>query len=188
MQSEDTLNSNRKRSSSKSLTFRLEEDNIKKLRAEAEKQGISLNSFVNQIIKSFLEWHNFEPKVGFVPILKPVVKELFTKISKEQIIQIAAKTGKDEVQNAIYFMKGKVDLDSFLSWLENRIKNSSIHMSHTFDRNSRIHTYIIKHDICENWSLYLREIVEYIFNNVLQKKVEVSLSPSMLAFKFKEEQ
>jgi hypothetical protein len=171
---------------SKSITFRIEEDSIKKLRAEAQKQGISLNSFVNQVLKSHLEWHIFEPKVGFVPILKPVVQELFTKMNKDQIIQIAASTGRDEVQNAVYFMKGKIDLDSFLSWFENRMKNSSIHVNHTFDQSSRCHTYVIKHDICENWSFYLKEIIEYIFNNELQKKVEISTSFSMVTFKFQE--
>ena len=186
MHQEDLLNSLKDRNSS-SLTFRLDEDTITKLRAEAQKQGISLNSFVNQVLKSFLEWHIFEPKVGFVPILKPVVKQLFSKMTKEQIIEIAANTGKEEVQNAIYFMKGNIDLNSFLSWFENRMKNSSIQVSHTFERASRIHTYVIKHDISENWSSYLKEIIEYIFNNVLQKRVEISLSSSMLAFKFKED-
>ena len=125
--------------------------------------------------------------MGFVPILKPVVQELFTKMTKEQIVEIAGNTGKDEVQNTVYFMKGKIDLNSFLSWFENRMKNSSIQLSRTFDPNSRIHTYIVKHDICENWSFYLKEIIEYVFNNVFQKKVEISMSYSMLAFKFTED-
>jgi HicB family len=186
MHQEDLLNSVKDRNST-SLTFRLDKDIITKLRAEAQKQGISLNSFVNQVLKSFLEWHIFEPKVGFVPILKPVVEQLFSKMTEEQIIEMAAKTGRDEVQNAVYFMKGNIDLNSFLSWFENRMKNSSIQVSHTFERTSRIHTYVVKHDISENWSLYLKEIIEHIFNNVLQKRVEISLSSSMLAFKFKEE-
>ena len=187
VQPSDILNGNTGRTGSTSLTFRLDEDNVKKLRIEAQKQGISLNSFMNQVLKSFLEWHIFEPKVGFVPILKPVVEELFTKMSKEQIAQIAASTGKEEVQNAVYFMKGKIDLDSFLSWFENRMKNSSIQVSHTFDRASRMHTYVVKHDICENWSLYLGQIIEYVFNNVFQKKVEISTTYSMLVFNFKED-
>jgi hypothetical protein len=183
----DYLSDNYRKINSTSLTFRLEEENVKKLRIEAQKQGISLNSFVNQVLKGFLEWYIFEPKVGFVPILKPVVEELFTKMSKEQITQIAANTGKEEVQNAIYFMEGKIDLESFLSWFENRMKNSSIQVSHSFDRPSRTHTYVVKHDICENWSLYLKQIIEYVFNNVFQKKVELSASYSMLMFRFKEE-
>jgi hypothetical protein len=186
MQPDDPLHNYRKINST-SLTFRLDESNVKKLRIEAQKQGISLNSLMNHILKSFLEWHIFEPKVGFVPILKPVVEELFTKMSEEQITQIAANTGKEEVQNAVYFMKGKIDLDSFLSWFENRMKNSTIQVSHTFDRPSRISTYVIKHDICENWSLYLKQIIDYVFNNVFQKKVELFASSSMLVFRFKEE-
>src|ERR687885_2620682 len=182
VQPSDILNGNTGRTGSTSLTFRLDEDNVKKLRIEAQKQGISLNSFMNQVLKSFLEWHIFEPKVGFVPILKPVVEELFTKMSKEQIAQIAASTGKEEVQNAVYFMKGKIDLDSFLSWFENRMKNSSIQVSHTIDRPSRTHTYVIKHDICEKWSLYLKQIIEYIFNEVLERRVEVSISNTTLTF------
>jgi hypothetical protein len=171
-----------------SLTFRLDEDNVKKLRSEADNQGISLNSLINQILKSFLEWHIYEPKVGMVPLSKPVVQELFRKMSKEQMMDIATRVGKSEVQNAAIFMKGgKIELYSFLSWFENRMKNSSIQMSHTFDEKNRTHTYIMKHDICENWSLYFKEILQYIFNEVLGKRVDISTSYSMLTFKFKQD-
>jgi hypothetical protein len=173
-------------SKSETLTFRIDRDNVKKLRSEAETQGISLNSLINQILKSFLEWHIFEPKVGMVPLSKPVVEELFTKMSKEQIIDIATRVGKNEVENAAMFMKGgKMDLDSFLSWFETRMKNSSIQMSHVFDEKDRTYNYIIKHDICENWSLYFKEIVLYIFNELFGKRVDITTSHTMLTFKFK---
>jgi HicB family len=172
----------------RSLTFRIDEDSVKKLRSEAENRGVSLNSLVNEFLKSFLEWHIFEPKVGMVPLAKPVVQELFTKMSKEQILDMAMRLGKSEVQNAAIFMKGgNIELDSFLSWFENRMKNSSIQMSHTFDEKSRTHTYTMKHDINENWSLYFKEILRYIFNEVLGKRIDISTSYSMLTFKFKQE-
>ena len=101
---------------------------------------------------------------------------------------IAMRVGKSEVQNAAIFMKGgKIDLDSFLSWFENRMRNSSIQMSHTFDEKNRTQTYIMKHDICENWSLYFKEILQYIFNEVLGKRIEISTSYSMLTFEFKQD-
>ena len=174
-----------KRNASSSITFRIDEDSVKKLRSEAEGQGVSLNSLVNQILKSFLEWHIFEPKVGMVPIAKPIVQELFTKMSKEQITDIAMRVGKNEVQNAALFMKGgKLNLESFLSWFESRMKNSSIQINHTYDPNDRTYTYIMKHDICENWSLYFKTILEYIFNEVLEKRVYFNTSNTMLTFKF----
>jgi len=174
-----------KRNATASITFRIEESNIKKLRSEAEGQGVSLNSLVNQILKSFLEWHIFEPKVGMVPIAKPIVQELFTKMSKEQIADIAMRVGKNEVRSAALFMKeGKLDLESFLSWFESRMKNSSIQINHAYDPNNRTYTYVMKHDICENWSLYFKTILEYIFNEVLGKRVYFNTSNTMLTFKF----
>ena len=176
-----------KRNASSSITFRIDEDSVKKLRSEAEDQGVSLNSLVNQILKGFLEWHIFEPKVGMVPIAKPIVEELFTKMSKEQITDIAMRVGKNEVQNAALFMKGgKLNLESFLSWFESRMKNSSIQINHTYDPNDRTYTYIMKHDICENWSLYFKTILDYIFNEVLGKRVYFNISNTMLTFKFTE--
>ena len=172
---------------STSLTFRLEHDSAEKLRDEAQNQGISLNSLVNQIIHNFFEWHMFEPKVGFVPLLKPVLRELYNSMSKDKVLQIAANTANEESENSIYFMKGKLDLESFLSWFEARMKNSSIQVNHSFDNNSRMHTYIVKHDICANWSLYLKHIIEHIFNQVLEKKVDVDMSDTTLTFKFKQE-
>ncbi|HET7285701.1 MAG TPA: hypothetical protein VFI70_13540 [Nitrososphaeraceae archaeon] len=47
-------------------------------------------------------------------------------MSTEQIKKISANTGKDEFQNAVYFMKGKIDLESFLTCFEARMNNSSI--------------------------------------------------------------
>ena len=166
----------------------MNDDTVKKLRSEAQLQGISLNSFVNQILTSFLEWHMHEPKIGMVSFTKETARELFTKMSKEQIIDMAKRVGTKEYQNAAIFITGgKMDLGSFLSWFENRMKNSSIQLSHVFDEKSRIHTYIVKHDICENWSLYFKEILVYIFDNVLDMPIEITIaSRSMLAFRFRE--
>jgi predicted HicB family RNase H-like nuclease len=51
MQSNNVLNTN---SSGTSVTFRLDQDNVKKLRSQAQKEGISFNSLVNQALKGFL--------------------------------------------------------------------------------------------------------------------------------------
>jgi hypothetical protein len=92
------------------ISFRLEAEGFEKLQQEASNQGISINSLINHIIKNYFEWHIFEPKIGFVPILKPVVEKVFTTISEEQIAQIAASTANQESENAIYFMKGTIEL------------------------------------------------------------------------------
>ena len=46
--------------------------------------------------------------------------------------------------------------------------------------------YIIKHDICENWSLYIKEILLYIFE-IYRKRVDINTSYKMLTFRYKQE-
>lgn len=161
------------------MTFRIEESVMAALRSESEKE-VSLNTLVNQVLKRFVEWDMFEPKVGMIPIARPVVQTLFEKMSREGVVEMAQKVGKGAVHDIALFMKSKMDLDSFLSWLEMRMKNSSIEFSHRV-RDGR-HVFIMKHDLGYNWSLYHKTLLELIFNEVLQKRVESVITASMLTF------
>ena len=121
------------------MTFRLDENVITTLR------HISLNTIVNQILQRYVEWDMYESKVGLISMLKPVVAELFKKTNKQEIIELATSIGKNATNDAALFMKNKMDLDSFLSWLDVRMKNSSVEISHSIEGST--HTYILKHDL-----------------------------------------
>ena len=55
-----------------------------------------------------------------MPLAKPVVAELFGKRSIEEIVEIAPRVGKNAVLGAATTIKGKVDLNSFLSFFRGR--------------------------------------------------------------------
>ncbi|MFZ0514575.1 MAG: hypothetical protein WAM14_23425 [Candidatus Nitrosopolaris sp.] len=164
------------------MTFRLDENVITTLRAESERRHISLNTMVNQILQRYVEWDMYESKVGIISMLKPVVGELFKKTSKQEIIELATSIGKNATNDAALFMKSKIDLDSFLSWLEVRMKNSSVEISHNIEGST--HTYILKHDLGENYSLFQKTVLELIFNDVFGKHIDSSFSDTILSFKF----
>ena len=160
------------------MTFRIEEGVMAQLRAESDKREVSLNTFVNQILKRFVEWDMYEPKVGMIPIAKPIVHTLFDKMSDEEIIEMAHKVGKGAVHDIALFMKSTMDLGSFLSWFETRMKNSSIEFSHAAKEGR--HTYVMKHDLGYNWSLYHKTMLELVFTEILQKRVQVTISDTMM--------
>jgi hypothetical protein len=58
------------------MTFRVNENLMRKLKEDAEDHEISLNTLVNQIFKRYVEWDSYEPKVGMIPIARPVVIQL----------------------------------------------------------------------------------------------------------------
>ena len=153
------------------MTFRISKDVMEKLRHKAKEKGISSNMLVNQIFKNYVNWYKFEPKIGMIPLSKPIVISLFRDLRKDEIIDIATNNGKNAVYDIAVFMNAKVDIDSFLSWLESRMRNSSIHVSHIV--KGTVHTYTFKHDICLNWSLYHKIILELIFGDVFKKTIDI---------------
>jgi hypothetical protein len=75
-------------------------------------------------------------------------------------------------------MKNKMDLESFLSWLDVRMKNSSVEVNHSIEGST--HTYILKHDLGENYSLFQKTVLGLIFNDVLRKRIYLFLCLSRI--------
>jgi hypothetical protein len=161
---------------------------LQKLREESEYRQISLNTLVNQILRRFVEWDMYESKLGMIPLAKPIIIEFFQKTSHEEIVEMAKRIGKNVVKEITLFMKGRIDANTFLTWFENRMKTSSIEITHhRLKNNGNKHSYIIKHELGENWSLYHKTILELIFNDVLGKHIDnIIISPTMLSFVFED--
>ncbi|WP_268543876.1 hypothetical protein [Candidatus Nitrosotenuis cloacae] len=167
---------------SDTISFRLDNLVLEKLRKESEKQGLSLNVLVNQILKRYMEWDVFESKVGMIPVARPVLDSLFKKLSEKEVIDIAKKVGGEIVKDIATFMKGTMNLESFMSWFETRMNMSGFDMNH--DVKNDTHTYIIKHDLGKNWSLYHKTVLELIFRNVLEKPISIETDARMITLTF----
>ena len=110
-----------------------------------DKNQITLNSLVNQLLKRYVDWDMFEPEVGMIPIAKPIVVELFKKMSKEEILSMVVNIGKDVVHDIALFMRNRMDLESFHSWFETRMASSLTETNHTVYYG--YHIYVLKHEM-----------------------------------------
>ncbi|SHO44713.1 conserved hypothetical protein [Nitrosotalea sinensis] len=77
------------------ITFRLNDDIITKLRNESRNKDISTNTLVNQALKKFLDWDVFQPQIGLVSINKTVFIKIFGNLKEQEIIKMASRIGKD---------------------------------------------------------------------------------------------
>ncbi len=127
----------------------------------------------------------YESTVGFVIINKQVFVHVFGKMSQKEIVDIATRVGKDEVKNIALFMKGGIDIKSFLSWFELRMINSSVQVSH-ISEDDGFHRYVMKHELGKNWSVYHKTILELIFEEVFNKRIDVKIDKTMISFEFSE--
>lgn len=170
-----------KRKATTTITFRINSDVMHKINAKAEQEEISLNTLVNQVLKRYSEWDMYESKVGMIPVNRRVIKMLFEGLSKEEVVKMSREVAKNEVYNIALFMigKSKLDLDSFISWFLSRMKNCSEITENKVNYNK---TYILKHDLGENWSLYHATVLDSIFTDILQTLIQTSITDSTIVF------
>jgi len=155
---------------------------MRTLRSDSEEKQISLNTLVNQILDSYAEWERFEERVGMISLAKPVVVKLFCNMSEEEVMDLATSVGKDAIKDIALFMGNEIDFKLFLHWLEIRMKKSSAGITHT--ANGNLHTYVIKHDLGRNWSLYHKLMLESIFRESFGRTIDISMSDTILKFNF----
>jgi hypothetical protein len=165
---------------SRTSTFRISSETSYKLEAEAQDKGASFNALVNQVLRRYVEWNTFEQKTGMVPIPKPVLSELFDRTSEEELVHIAKIVGKNTAVAISLFVKNNVDVDSFVSWFLERMKNCSVLSREYGNVYSK---YILKHELGYKWSLFHKTVLDSVFGEILHKPIQTEISCLNLMFK-----
>ncbi len=182
----ENVNEN-KTGKTRSITFRLESSIIEELQTEAEYRETSLNVLINQILRRYSSWERYENKMGMISIPKIMLSSIIDetiKIGKENGIEdvtIFRNTlMKDLSYIAFTFLKDSVllikknyNLISVLEVLEQYLKVVGINSDHRIEDDGK-HTYVIQHKLGENWSLFIKEFLILVFENLGRVKVDIS--------------
>ena len=180
-----------KPSKTRSITFRLESSVIEELQFEADYRETSLNVLINQILRRYSNWERYENKIGMIPIPKVILFSVMDQVIKsgsengiEDMTRFKESLVKDLAQIAFNFLKDSVllikknySLISVLEVLEQYMKVIGINSDHRVDEDGR-HVYVIQHKLGEVWSLFIKEFLILIFENLGKVKVEISSTPN----------
>ena len=167
--------------STTTMTFRIDSDIILLMKEKAEQEGITLNTLVSHVLKRYAEWDMYiENRAGIIPLTRPVAFELFKRLSRGEVVNLANDVGKKAVYEIVLFMKGDINQISLVDWFLSRMKNSSASVSLKNTNNGNRKAYIIKHDMGENWSLYHKTVLQAIFYDILRKPLHVGTTESTL--------
>jgi hypothetical protein len=175
----------RLRKKTTTMTFRLESDIIERLKIKVQQDETTLNTLVNRVLRRYIEWGIFlEDRLGIILLTRPVAQELFSRLEKDQIVRLATEVGKSAVIDLTLFMKGGVNSSLFMEWFLSRMKESSAVVA-SKSNSDESKSYVIKHDMGENWSLYHKTVVEAIFEE-MQKPIHITATKSALIIEIKE--
>jgi hypothetical protein len=79
------------------------------------------------------------------------------------------------MKDSVLFMKKQYNLWVVLSVLEEYMKVSGIKADHKLE-GSRKHVFLVQHELGENWSLFTKELLALIFQNLANVRAEFSVT------------
>ena len=165
------------------ITFRIPSSSITQLREESKKKQVSLNTLVNQIIKDHLDWHANAALAGFFYVPRPTFSRLVDHLTEKEISELASIIAKRDMDIGL-LLRGEYTLSTFLNILENYSRISSFAYKH--EVANEVHNFIIQHDMGRNYSFFVKEIFQDIFQESFKIRLDFTITDNTVRFKFRE--
>jgi hypothetical protein len=169
--------STKKKTLTEHASFRINASTLDGLKKISKEQKISLNTYVNQIFDSHLSWDLHAPEVGWVVMLKSALQEIIKNLDNESIIIAAKNAAESGAKEIALSMRGKYNMDEWISILKDRAKSSGFSIKE-YDDNGTIRL-VMHHDMGENWSLFFETYYQSVFfdlgSNIKSEHTENSI-------------
>jgi hypothetical protein len=173
----------KRKSESESITFRLEKSVLDELRQEANQKMESINTLVNQIIKSYMQWHKPAKKAGLGYFSKVLISGLLDSLTDEQIDQITQEFCKNNLLDINQMLRSESNIESFMDSLCSWLEASGYH--YRFDNFDDFNVYVIQFDMGRKWSLYFKTQMRFVFDYYNTKNAEVDMTNNTVVLKIK---
>jgi hypothetical protein len=182
----------------RSITFRLDSNTVDNLQREADQKEISLNVLVNQVLRRYVKWDTFEPRIGMMPVPKIILSTCFNKAilaanevgmnqgeiesHRDEIIESAAEISFSLIRDSALLMKRTYNLWTVLEILQEYMKVSDMKSDHRIEAGNT-HVFIIQHELGENWSLFTKVLLNLIFQNLANTRPDVDITTNTIMAK-----
>lgn len=142
-------------------SFRINKKILESLKTISREDHQSLNTYVNRIFDSHLNWNLLAPEVGWVVMLKSAMKEIINTLDSEAIVQIARNSAEGGSKEIALSMRGKYGIDEWISILKNRAKSSDFTLKEYKEKDTI--RLVLYHDMGERWSLFFETYYNTVF-------------------------
>jgi hypothetical protein len=145
-------------------SFRVNDAALKVIEKEAESQGVSVNTFVNQMFTKYAKVQRFLAKERWFPFPEPVLKDVLASLPEDKAAEIGRKHGKTTgFQNLVHAMTGGSTVGNVILFLKMVCDVSSINYTDMEDGRNR--RFAIMHNINRQYSIFLGNLVSTAFEN-----------------------
>ncbi len=171
----------KRRTASESITFRIEKSTLDELRLEADQKMESVNTLVNQIIKSYIQWHKPAKKAGLGYFSKVLVAKLITCLTDEQVIKMTEEFCDHHLKDITHMLRTANTFSSFMNGLCSWLDSSGYDFR--IDNFDGMDIYVIQFDMGRKWSLYFKTQMQIAFEQFSIKDAKAEMTDNTVILK-----
>jgi hypothetical protein len=164
-------------------TFRLPKSIESILELEAKARGLSVNALAHVIFARFAQWDRYASRFGYIDITRESLRSLLDLADDEKLVEIAEKVGAEIPKEAILFWFKKLDVSTFLSYLEN-VCRFGRHAEYECQASGGDYTITLRHDLGIKWSKWLKHSLDEALRKTLGVVAQFELSESEVICRF----
>jgi hypothetical protein len=163
-----------------SVTLRFDAGMLEDLRKESEHKRLSLNTLATQIFRTHVEYGSLAAKAGMVSFHKSLLIRIMDRLSEDEIIKLSEYIAKNEMKDTILLMKKRYDAGAYVDFIESWARVSGFEYRHDISDNT--HSFVIQHDMGKRWSIYMANILKYVFADVGAKWADFQSTDNTVTF------
>jgi hypothetical protein len=128
------------------------------LQKDSKSKKVTVNALIGSIFTKYAEWDRFTEKLRFVSASPLLFRELLSKLSDEEIVELASEMGERQPIEWAKFWFKKLDVEAFIG-LFSLFCTYGGYGEYELETDGREYTMIVHHDLGEKWSLYLENLI-----------------------------
>ncbi len=157
---------------SESITLRFDKAILNELRDESEQKMESVNTLLNQIVKSYIKWHKPAKIAGLIYVNKFLYRDIVEQLPDETVNTIADNYARHYFMDTIAMFDGNSSVFFYIDYLLTWLKISGF--NYRLDEENTDHVTIkIQLDLGLKFSKYISTKITNILKTLKQTDVKV---------------
>ncbi len=163
-------------------SFRVNGKALAAIQHEAERQNISLNTLVNQLLIDYAEFGRFIKRLGALRLTRKTFEAVLIAASEEQLASGARSAGKSAPLALINSKWGKLTPSILLEYVRDLSSYANLYEYNEMTEEGK-QTITLMHELGPKWSIFLANYLGEAFSAAAMKP-RVTTSDRAVIFSF----
>jgi hypothetical protein len=150
-------------------SFRLSAELCEELEAEAEREEVTLNALVTNVLTKYVRYDRHMNKLQYIPLPKKVIEMLVEATGEDFLRQIAYNFGKVTLRNEVDVWPASQKFDDLLEFFAVRMKYGGVGNVY-INKEGEEYTVVLRHTLGEKfskaWGWFFKGFMDSFYEDV----------------------